>query len=259
MLQDFAAFVINLDRSPDRLQSAGEQCAAVGLRWQRVSAIDATTLPEVPRADYDVARFEWHVGRKIDPTEIAFAFSHLKAIRAFLDSPARFGLIVEDDFNILDRNEFCRTLAALADDPDSWDLVRLSCSSSRYPLPVKIKRLTARHDLAAPLMKFSCAAAYLLNRRAAAALSTTLLPIDDPFDHLLDNPWRHGLQYRITWPVLVAQILEFGHTIEYSRRSTKPMPMARIGALAHRMRIGLQRIAYNLQHGLFLRQRARYR
>jgi glycosyl transferase, family 25 len=259
MLRAFAAYVINLDRSPERLRSAASQLDPMDLDWQRVRATDAATLADIPMAHYDTARFERHVGRKVDPSEIALVFSHLKAMRTFLDSPARFGLILEDDFEIADPAEFREILMALADCTDNWDYVRLSCGSGRYPLPLPLQQLTDRHVLAAPLMKFSCSAAYLISRRTAETLATALLPVDDPFDRLLDSPWRHDRHYRIVWPVPIQQRQGLKHTIDYATRNTKPPAWQRRGALLHRMASGLRRFAYNSRRGFFVPAWARSR
>ncbi len=252
MLRDFAAFVINLDRSPDRLRTAADQLDRMELGWHRVRAIDATGLAGIPLAHYNTEQFERHIGRQVDPTEIALAFSHLKAIRSFLDCAAPFGLIFEDDFEILDKSELLEILAALARCPESWDLVRLSCSASRHPHPIAIGPLTGKHALAAPLMKFSCAAAYLINRRAAEALAAAMLPVVEPFDYLLDSPWLHDHTYRIVWPVPIRQFRRFGHTIDYSFRAAKPPAWRRHGALVRRIETGMRRFAYNSRRGFFV-------
>ena len=250
MPKSTAAFVINLDRSPDRLRSAADQLDQVGLAWQRVRAIDTQAMADMPAAHFDKDRFERNVGRSLHLSEIAMSFSHHKALRAFLDSQASVGLILEDDFKILDRPGFPGLLDALESSP-GWDFVRASCSG-RYPLPVPVTRLTADFVLAAPLLKFCCAAAYFVNRRAAETLLTAWLPFDLPFDHLMDQPWKHDLRYRVVWPAPVTQVRGFGHTIEYKYRLNKPPSWKRHSALFYRLGSGLRRFAHNSRQGFFV-------
>ena len=40
--------LINLDRRPDRLASATAECEKIGLKFERVAAVDGNTLPEKP-------------------------------------------------------------------------------------------------------------------------------------------------------------------------------------------------------------------
>jgi GR25 family glycosyltransferase involved in LPS biosynthesis len=194
-----AAYVINLDRSRERLSAAASQLDEAGIGWQRISAIDGHAFDEVLVARYDVATFARNVGRGISGSEIALHLSHMKAMEAFLESRSTAGLIFEADFVIDDLSTFKRVASALMRCPACWDIVRLS-GAHRYSLPVKQACLVAPHVLAAPLLKLTGATCYLINRRAAAIILERLPPINDHFDHRLDQPWLFGLNYRMVHP-----------------------------------------------------------
>jgi glycosyl transferase family 25 len=245
-----AAYVINLDRSRERLSAAASQLDEAGIGWQRISAIDGHAFDEVLVARYDVATFARNVGRGISGSEIALHLSHMKAMEAFLESGSSAGLIFEDDFVIDDLSTFKRVASALMRCTACWDIVRLS-GAHRYSLPVKQACLVAPHVLAAPLLKLTGATCYLINRRAAAIILERLPPINDHFDHRLDQPWLFGLNYRMVHPFPVREARGIS-TINYVNRAAKFSAWQRRHCLYYRIGVGLLRLAYNAHHGFFL-------
>src|SRR5882672_7262291 len=100
-MRDVGIYLVNLDRSVDRLRSAAEQLDGVGIDWQRISAIDGRAQGDAS-AHCDKETFARHVGRNVTGGEISVYLSHTKALRAFLESPKLFALVFEDDFSIDD-------------------------------------------------------------------------------------------------------------------------------------------------------------
>lgn len=174
----------------------------------------------------------------------------MKAMDAFLESGASAGLILEDDFVIPDLSVFRRITSALMRRPACWDIVRLS-GAHRYPLPVKQASLVAPYVLAAPLLKLTAATCYSINRRAAAIILEKLPPINDHFDHRLDQPWLFGLNYRMVHPFPVREARGFS-TINYVNRAAKFSAWQRRHCLYYRIEVGVQRLTYNTCHGFFL-------
>ncbi len=248
--EDLILYVINLDRSPDRLQSAKEQLVATELNWERVSAIDAALLADDVIADHDLRRFSENVGRPVRRGEIALFASHIKAMQQFLASSRSYAVIFEDDMGIDDNRLFKQVLDSLLRVHELWDIVKLS-GVHRHPLPVKQAPLCGNVILGAPLFKTAGNCGYLVNRRAAAAIIDGLKPWDDHFDHKFDHPWRFNMKYRVVWPFVVHE-RSFLHTIDYGARRTKFSLWQRRKTLFYRMKIGLRRLLYNARHGFFL-------
>jgi GR25 family glycosyltransferase involved in LPS biosynthesis len=94
-------FVLNLDRSADRMEWMTSQLAAFGMRHHRVAAIDGQT------ADLDAAMRSLGVslgrpkGRSLVRSEIACYLSHLTAIKLAITQDYSAALILEDDVEIL--------------------------------------------------------------------------------------------------------------------------------------------------------------
>ena len=248
---DIAGFLINLDRSPDRLRASARQLDDLGLSWSRVSAFDGQVADPALWSGINRGRFESNVGRPITASEIALHLSHGAAMRAFEQSSARFGVIFEDDLFIDDIAAFRDVVAALMRHCDAWDIVKLS-GVHRNPLPVPLLRLREKYMLGAPLLKTTSAVAYMMNHRAAKAVLASLEPIDDHFDHRFDQPWRYALRYRVVTPFPVREQPATPSTLDYSKRAAKFALFRRRKALYYRMSIGLQRLAYNARQGFFV-------
>ena len=125
LLPDLVCYVINLDRSPDRMETARQQLDRTGLAWERVSAIDGKTLGPPPWPDVDHRAYRANMGRELSPNEVACNLSHIRALKQFLASDKQFCVMLEDDF-ALSPEEFTGVLAALVRERQHWDVVRLA-------------------------------------------------------------------------------------------------------------------------------------
>ena len=115
-----ATYLINLDRSRDRLEYSKLEFERYGMDFTRIQAIDGLDLDI---ADYPQAtRNAWAYHTPLSVNEVACYMSHLKALRSFLDSDATHGMILEDDFAFVEDPMPClRSLMEL----DDWDIVKL--------------------------------------------------------------------------------------------------------------------------------------
>ncbi len=94
--KNVSVYLINLDRSPDRLRNATANLNEVGLPFERISAVDGRNLDMENMADFavvDVIKKE----RWITPQVIGCSLSHYQAYKDFLASGSEWALILEDD------------------------------------------------------------------------------------------------------------------------------------------------------------------
>ncbi|MGR3571697.1 glycosyltransferase family 25 protein [Brevirhabdus sp.] len=183
--QAIPIYIINLARRPDRLERIGAHLDGLGLEWQRSDAVDAR---QTPPQDLDrLVRASGPLGRLGDGDRACTA-SHFAAWQAFLDSPARFALFLEDDAYL------ARDSAPILrhDDwiPAGVDVIKLEKFGDRPsrvllgpPLCVlpngrALHRLESRHV---------GGAAYILSRAAAQAALAQRGRVRVPVDHLLFN------------------------------------------------------------------------
>lgn len=192
----FQTFVINLERSHDRLRAIGEHLARVGLPWRRVAAVDGSTLDLLRTTGVDIAGYRRNHGKQLNPAEVGCYLSHLRAMREFLAGPWQWALVLEDDADFPDG--FQDLLSRLIAIEDQWDIVKLS--SFHSGTPVRIENLSERYALAVPLSRLMNSNSILFNRHAAELLVEKLLPMQLPYDHALERAWLFGLKLRTVTP-----------------------------------------------------------
>jgi len=91
-------FLINLDRSPDRLKACTERLSQVGLEWRRFSAVSPDSN-EAARLHplYDPIKTIAHFGRHLSRGEIGCFLSHYELIKQAIAQDLEHVLILEDD------------------------------------------------------------------------------------------------------------------------------------------------------------------
>lgn len=210
----FLTLVINLDRAPDRMTRLAQRLQALGMFWERVSAVDGQAIDWRNPSHLDLDEFHRRHGKSPLSGEVGCYLSHVKAIETFLASAAHYALILEDDIQLND--DLPVVLRSLQDCPQAWDLVKLS--GVHRGTPVQLQALDDAHDLVVMLSKCTGASAYVLNRRAAQAFVPALLPMRIPFDHEFDRAWYWGIQTRAVLPYPCVHDQAVASTINYQDR-----------------------------------------
>jgi glycosyl transferase family 25 len=188
--------VINLDRSPDRLQRIAGRLKALGMTWERLAASDGRLLDLNDPALVDHAEFGRRHGKHPLAGELGCYLSHVRAIRRLLESKADVSLILEDDAQLLD--SLPGVVSGLMQCCADWDLVKLSGVHRGHPK--RLRSLGDQHDLVVMLTRCTTSGAYMINRHAAQILADRLLPMRIPFDHEFDRGWHWGLKVRYAKP-----------------------------------------------------------
>src|SRR5690242_13279510 len=93
------AYIINLDSAVDRWAYVERSFRVSQLELCRVPAVSAKEL-QFPHPDFSEESYRWLHGRTHNPREAACYFSHLKAMRIFLETAESHALIGEDDITL---------------------------------------------------------------------------------------------------------------------------------------------------------------
>ena len=236
------AYLINLDRSPQRLAAMVPRLEALGLPWKRIAAVDGNDFGALPWPGYDDRAYTRNWGKSHHPNEVACYLSHVRTLEAFLADGGAFALILEDD------GAFDPGLKAVLQDllalSGSWDAVKLAGHHSG--MPATVARLGHGRRLVAFLQRQTGSAAYLVSRKAAAAYVAKLLPMRVPFDHAFDQVWRFGLVLRGVVPLPIVPAggaSTIGHS---GARGVKDRWYRRGLVLAYRTRTEITRVLYYL-------------
>ena len=124
MAVNYKTFLINLDKSMDRLAYSEKVLAEHNINFERVSAIYGAdlTAQEVNQAYNDQLPNAYY--KKLNIGEIGCYLSHRKVWQKILDQKLDFAVVLEDDFNIVD--DFSEMLIAVTSAPINWDYIKLA-------------------------------------------------------------------------------------------------------------------------------------
>jgi len=131
-------FLINLDGSTGRLESARRQMESAELTFTRLAAVDGRGRKLADFPTYDATASRRKFGRDMTTGEIGCYLSHQAAAKAFLNSGADAGLVLEDDFLAQPGAwEIAGDVFAHMQGTDSgWELVNLSRKPRMLRKPV---------------------------------------------------------------------------------------------------------------------------
>ncbi len=242
--------VINLARSPDRLELMREQLSRTHIAWERFEAVEGAKLALPDHNLVDSVEYARRHGKTYAPGELGCYLSHVYAYQHFLATDKQFALILEDDVKLHPQLE--SVLESLYDCQHEWDLVKLS--GVHRAGPVAVRSLAAQTSLCVALTRCTGSSAYIINRHAAQQLAAGLLPMRIPFDHEFDRAWHYGFKLRVAqpWPC--------GHDQEnVSLINTGAAPRRkfdwykRLSAHAWRFKNELRRVSYGLTQVLSAR------
>jgi len=202
-------FVINLDRSPERLALMEAQAGALGLGFERVPGIDGTkALPA-----WVVTQFLGELGQAptaLSKGEVGCYASHLRVMSKIIDHRLEAAIVLEDDA-LLDESFARNAERAVRAAPEGWDCIHLSTNFKRPAFPI------ADLELGVSLVRYMRqpinSTAYIISLAGAVKLAAPRRRTC-PFDVEFRQPWLSGLEIFGTYPALVHPNQYLASTIE---------------------------------------------
>lgn len=207
-------FVLNLDRSSDRMEWMASQLAAFGIPYSRMAAMDA----ERDNLDAALRSFGVRIGkpkeRPLGRAEIACYLTHLATFRLAIAKGYAAILVLEDDVEILaDLNPVLDQFAEFEDKPyilklEPWKLPNWQVTVAKF----------ATIDVAYTPEPIWLAASYCISRAAMKRAVARLTELRNPIDHELCSYSRAGLTVLLSSPPLAIQKTQhFGSLLEAER------------------------------------------
>lgn len=204
------AYVINLDSATERWNHMQRAFEGTPFRLERVPAVPGKEL-RLPMPEFDEEKFHRRHGRHTNIFEVACYLSHIKAMRAFLESGESHAMICEDDLHPAKGAE--RVIERLMQTSRFWNIARVTGLSRGTPW--KVVSLCNGYSLNVQVGRLKGCGAYIVDRKAAAALVKGLLPMWLPWDHAADREWPFGLTAVSVSPFPISQTEEaFASTIQ---------------------------------------------
>lgn len=172
----------------------------LGIPMVRIPAVNGYQL-KLPHPDYNEGLFHRIHGRTTNPGEIGCYLSHIEAFKVFLATSDTHALICEDD--IVLKPDLQTVLKEVMAYSSRWNVVRLSGLSDGNPL--KVAPLSGGYNLCLCLGRLKGTGAYLIDRAAAKAFVTGLVPMRLPYDHAVDREWFYGMKAAYVQPFPLLQ------------------------------------------------------
>ncbi len=174
-------YVVNLERSHQRWKDASRQLDTTGISYERVPAIDGSTIDYLKFADNKRCRS--YMGRDLNPGEVGCFLSHILALKTFLASSEEFALILEDDF--LMTGDFTERLKSITQMVNKLPIGTVSAINT-YPSDYKYASEIMQEDGQSLLVthRFPQSAVGILwtrkgAERVVAAGATAFIPYDN--------------------------------------------------------------------------------
>jgi len=235
-------YLINLERSPQRLDAMHARLSALGIDYERIVGVDGLALDETQFREYTRENTYYKPLRR---GEVGCWLSQRKALQRFLETDAHYALVLEDDIEL--DPEICRILgAALAlrestrDARLHWDLLKLTQLRRRcryIELAALGKWSLVEYGLSVP----SATTAGVWTRAGAERWLHGFRGCTRPVDCDLQHPWDYGLSILSIHPPPVGIAAE-------NDRSTMGSPILRTRTPWPKLRYELRRLWPRLRH-----------
>lgn len=209
-------FLINLDRSPDRLAAMRAQLHRLGVPFERIPAVDGRALSSEDAARNPPSR----IHRPLRPGEMGCFGSHRRFWSLVCERGLTAAVVLEDD--VLVDDDFVQALAEIEASLPRHGLVRLMTLVRKTTVPIE---KIGRHRIEEPLAFSRCSGTqgYVITREAAARLVAESRVWRLPVDNFLDKSWVHGIPARQIHPPVLRCAVEFGSEI-IAMSATEPAP-----------------------------------
>ena len=232
-------YVINLDRSPDRLKNITRRLKILNIPFTRFSAVDGKNRI-FNSSEVNSFRYFLSHGKTVTPTEVACFISHVNVMKKFVNESVKpFALILEDDMIL--NYDFVDVLSCLID-KKNWDLVKLNGAHRGGNLDICV--LNDNYNLVKNYFHQSKTGAYVLNRYAAKQYIKQLLPMFVPIDHEFIKFWKYKIRGFSVSPFPSWE--EDGQsTIDYKQiKKNRKMFLLRIPSMFYKIYIAIRRIIW---------------
>ena len=183
-----------------RRSHALEELSALGLEGEFVQGL-LTGDQELDEL-YSQKKNLFLAKRSLTPGEIATYAGHRKIWKRIVDDGCECALVFEDDFGVIDRERFAKSVRDCLDNMGNWDIIKFF---DFKPKRVMKRRKLGETDLVAYKYPASGAVAYLITGKAAQRLlgrSRIFRPIDEDFSW----PWEFRLRIWSVCPNLVQEV-----------------------------------------------------
>ena len=192
-MANYRILVINLDRSPERLAAISAQLEKLDVPFERVVALDGKELADdfiEAASPKQIVGKTYH--RALSKAEVACSLSHKKAWQKIVDDDLDFGIVLEDDCELLDN--FADVVELIDGLPgDSWDFIKLYALRRGGGKNIA-KRFDYKGHTFVTYHRYPLGfVGQAVSRRGAETLVKNLRYVTEPVDGQLKSWWETGV------------------------------------------------------------------
>jgi len=226
-------YLINLNRSTERLAQASRIFHDIGLEFERIPAVDGTTLT-------DDACQQLTAGstyrRELARAEIGCFLSHRHCLGLIAGGNNPWGAVFEDDIKLSSNAALFLHNADWI--PAGTDMVKLDTGNSACLIAKSRHALPAGYQLARLVSRHLCAGGYLISKTCAAALYALTESIHMPIDEVYYNPDYGQLRHFNIQQMMPALVVQTGHesTLTPQRQQLANLPRTPSQKVARELR-----------------------
>lgn len=249
MTEPVSYYVINLDRSPDRLADITNNLNTLGRPFTRIDAVDSSQFPDAEIGQYYDGKFSVDGGCYLRKVWICIALSHVRALKTFLESGTSYGVILEDDAILLEEAPGIVDYLAKqhAAGTIAFDMVELSGpnKAGRRDVLKKVAE-SGPFTIGRPEKTTPLAAGMLYSRKGAEKILRHALPVRTHWDNFLSLSWHHGARTLTVRPYPIIAPGPTVSTFEEAEKNAVPTYFDRLNRRIYRIYQGPRRWFHNM-------------
>lgn len=191
-------YLINLDRSEDRLAKMQVQFDSYNLNFTRVAAVDGKTLTAEQLSKLVDSVQIWEI--PLPASEIGCFLSHKKCLELIAHGEDEYAAIFEDDVTL--SKECTKFLSNTDWIPRGVDIIKIDTNDMLVALKDFIVIKNTEYELSKLCSKHLCCGGYIVSRNAVKLILKYMDKISIPVDNLIYDP-----KYRLFSQLTINQIM----------------------------------------------------
>jgi glycosyl transferase, family 25 len=177
------SYLINLDRSPERLAFFREQAQRAGVVFERIAAVEGALLDADARKSLLSPSYTF---QPLNDGELGVFLSHRVCWERLMAGSDSFAAVFEDDVLLAEgTGEIIDRISTLQ---PQCDLIKLETTLRTVVVESSGLEVSASYRLGALKTWHGGAAAYIVSRGGARKLLSRTMPLADPVDQVMFNP-----------------------------------------------------------------------
>lgn len=229
-------FVINLDESKDRWKKISSSLDALGLYYERFSAVRGVALSQEELNQYCPNRYLWWTRNEISLGAIGCYLSHLKLYEEILRRDLEVVCVIEDDATLSESlPEWLERAHELIDQSDILKLT-INGDYSEHK-GIHIENFLNRKIAFLPSNGIHGTYGYIISKSAIKKIIDRIQVVHDAIDHTLFEYWNTNLRILHVYPpVITHESEESIIELETVRKGRNKYPKSTIYRLRRRVR-----------------------